>query len=206
MCLMADLAMAFPKSLTFRESFIANSALALTRRVWASVGERPDRAWTSPVRLALCHGVRITGDRVLLAFGFHLGSRSRAIEAGCIIFETQGKEHEGNLSPRTYTHNSSSPCCEVSVPANLQTDCRAIRMPIYDACMRRFWRNADIHYVGPAFPYFRLSDWPSLVLVQEACVEEAVGTPADPPKNAAAEGGGGRQSSKHSQPNHTRGQ
>lgn len=66
--------------------------------------------------------------------------------------------------------------CEVSIPANLRADCRApFRTPIYNACMRRIWRNAGNYYAGSPWPYFRLFDWPPLVLVQKACVNEAMG-------------------------------
>jgi hypothetical protein len=66
--------------------------------------------------------------------------------------------------------------CEVSAPANSRADCRTpFRAPIYDACMQRFWRNAYIIYGSSAWPYFGTFDWPPLALVQEACVNEAMG-------------------------------
>jgi hypothetical protein len=97
--------------------------------------------------------------------------------------------------------------CEVSVPANLQTDCRAIRVPIYDACMRRFWRNADKYYANFAWSYFETDSWPSLVLVQEACVAEAVGVTPRRPAQKRSGGRWRRAPIKQTQPAHnTKGQ
>jgi hypothetical protein len=81
------------------------------------------------------------------------------------------------LNSKCYMNGPAYPCpLERSVPANLRTDCRTpFRARIYDACMARFWRNAGIYYTGSALPYFRLFDWPPLVLVEEACVNEAMG-------------------------------
>jgi hypothetical protein len=116
------------------------------------------------------------GDRVLLAFSFHLGSRSRAMEAECIIFETQGKDMKATLALGLILIIAQAHACERSVPANLRTDCRTpFRAQIYDACMARFWRNARIYYASSPLSYFRLFDWPPLVLVEEACVDEAMG-------------------------------
>jgi hypothetical protein len=99
---------------------------------------------------------------------------------GLILIIAQAHAHSDGreFKPRRPAHSCP---LERSVPANLRTDCRTpFRAPIYDACMARFWRNADIIYAGPALPYFRLNDWPPLVAVEQECVNEAMGVLSPP--------------------------